>query len=133
MKKEYLLEAQRLARAGILYAPASFLTASLEQLEEMCNGCGAADSWFRPPKRIYGTLIVYACIIHDWMYGKGTTIEDKQESDRSFLNNMCRLIKRDGNKWYKPTWLQYIRAKEYYKAVDLFGGSAFWSGKLQSV
>jgi len=54
-----LLKAQELAQQGVLYAPASFLLATHEQLRSNCNGCGAADSWFRPPKRIYGTLIVH--------------------------------------------------------------------------
>lgn len=124
-----LLEAQRLAQMGVLYAPASFLTATEAELLEVCNGCGAAGSWFRPPKRIYGTLIVYACHIHDWMYNFGRSIEDKNEADRTMLNNTCRLIERDRSKWYKPTWLQYVRAKEYYFAVKNFGGSAFWAGK----
>lgn len=124
-----LLEAQRLARNGILYAPASFLNAPKSQLVSTCNGCGAANSWFRPPSRIYGTLIIYACIIHDWMYAFGRTIEDKEEADRVFLNNMLRLINRDKKKWYKPTILQRRRALKYYMAVKCFGGEAFWVGK----
>lgn len=124
-----LLESQRLARLGVIYAPASFLVATPQQLLEVCNGCGAAGSWFRPPKRIYGTLIVFACHIHDWQYHYGSTIEDKEESDRTMLNNMCRLIERDRKKWYKPTWMQHRRAYKYYWAVDKFGGPAFWAGK----
>ena len=129
MDKKHLLEAQRLARADILSAPASFLMATEDRLQEICNGCGAADSWFRPPERIYGTLIVYACIIHDRMYEEGRTIEDKEEADSTFLNNMIRLIERDRSKWYKPTALQLRRAKTYFKGVDYFGGPAFWAGK----
>ena len=129
MKNSNLLAAQALAIQGIIYAPASFLLATPEQLEEMCNGCGAADSWFRPPEKMYGTNIVAACIVHDWMYGKGCTIEDKEEADRIFFNNMIRLIERDRVKWYKPTHLQHRRAYKYYKTVDLFGGPAFWAGK----
>lgn len=124
-----LLEAQRLARVGALYAPASFKNATLDQLLDVCNGCGAAGSWFRPPKRMYGTLIVYACIIHDWQYGFGTTHEDREEADRIFHNNMNRLITRDSVKWYKPTRLQRIRAYTYYVAVKRHGGEAFWAGK----
>ena len=126
-----LLKAQELARAGVLYAPASFLTATEQQLLEVCNGCGAAGSWFRPPKRIYGTLIVYACHIHDWMYDSGSTNEDRDEADRTMCNNMMRLIDRDADKWHKPTFLQRRRALKYYWAVHNFGGSAFWAGKNQ--
>ena len=124
-----LLWAQSLACGGELYAPASFKAATAHGLINTCNGCGAADSWFRPPEKIYGTPIVYACIIHDWMYGNGCSVEDKDEADRVFLNNMNRLITRDAKKWYKPTFLQRRRAKKYYLAVKYFGNEAFWAGK----
>ena len=126
---EELLSAQELAISGVLFAPASFKAATTEQLIEHCNGCGADGSWFRPPKRMYGTLIVQACIIHDWQYSFGVVQEDKQEADRIFLNNMHRLISRDSDKWYKPTFLQRRRALKYYRAVDLCGGEAYWTGK----
>ncbi len=130
-KRDEITETQRLAQAGILYAPAAFLNASVDELLSICNGCGADDSWFRPPKRIYGTLIVYACIIHDFMYEKGFYIEDKNEADRVFCNNMNRLITIDSVKWYKPTFLQRRRALKYYYAVKQFGGEAFWAGKTK--
>jgi hypothetical protein len=126
---ESLLKAQELARAGVLSAPASFKNATEDQLLDVCNGCGASGSWFRPPKRMYGTLIVYACHIHDWMYNFGKVIEDKEEADRTMLNNTFRLIDRDSHKWYKPTFLQRRRALKYYEAVKYRGGLAFWSGK----
>ena len=125
-----LLAAQQLAIAGVLFAPVSFKNASKEDLLKYCNGCGADKSWFRPPKRIYGTLIVYACIIHDWQYSFGITNEDKEEADRIFKHNMLRLITRDSHKWYKPTKLQRIRANTYYVAVKRYGGEAFWAGKV---
>ncbi len=124
-----LLQAQFLALDGVLSAPDEFKTASLAKLKEFCNGCGAQDSWFRPPKRIYGTLIIYACIIHDWEYSFGLLIEDKWRADRTFHNNINRLITKDSHKWYKPTRLQRIRAKVYYEAVVQGGGEAFWCGK----
>ena len=127
--KKTLLDSQALVLGGVLYSPSSFLIASVSQLERDCNGCGAAGSWLRPPSKIYGTLIVYACIIHDWQYSKGCTIEDKDEADRVFLNNMIRLINRDSKKWYKPSFLQRRRALKYYYAVKCLGGDAFWAGK----
>lgn len=130
-RRKDIAKAQELARSGVLFAPAAFLNASVDELLEICNGCGAADSWFRPPKRIYGTLIVYACIIHDFMYEKGFAIEDKDEADRVFCNNMNRLITIDSVKWYKPTFLQRRRALKYYYAVRQFGGEAFWAGKTK--
>jgi len=125
-----LMESQRLARAGQLFAPASFKSAPMSQLKDICNGCGAANAKFDfVPDRVYGTYIGYSCNIHDWMYNEGRSIEDKEEADRVFLNNLYRLIERDKHKWYKPTWLQRRRALKYYKAVKYFGGSAFWAGK----
>ena len=126
---EKLLKAQNLARAGIIFAPVSFLLATEQQLIEVCNGCGAADSWFRPPETIYLTDVSSTCIVHDWMYNFGHTIEDKDEADRSFLNNLLRLINLDSGKWYKPTTLQRARALLYYQSVKTFGGPAFWNGK----
>lgn len=126
---EKLLEAQKLARAGIIFAPASFLLSTAQELINTCNGCGAADSWFRPPETIYGTWIGAACVVHDWMYNFGHSNEDKDEADRTFKHNMLRLIQRDAHLWYKPTFLQRHRALKYYLAVVEFGGPAFWAGK----
>lgn len=130
MVKPELDRAIALACAGVLYAPASMLTHNTSVLATICNGCGAANAKFDfIPDRIYGTSIAEACHIHDYMYYEGRTIEDKEEADRVFLNNMFRLIERDKHKWYKPTALQRRRALKYYEAVVYFGGSAFWAGK----
>ena len=126
---EKLLKAHELAHAGIIFAPASFLVANKQQLIDTCNGCGAADSWFRPPAYIWGTWIGAACVVHDWMYSYGATNEDKEEADRVFKHNMQRLIQRDAHYWYKPTKLQHARSLLYYASVVNFGGSAFWKGK----
>lgn len=113
----------------ILYAPQSFIDTDLNNLVLVCNGCGAADSWFRPPSKIYGTQVVYAFHIHDWMYHEGRTIEDKDTADRVMLNNLYRLIELDSTKWYKPTFLQRRRALKYYWGVKYGGGPAYWKGK----
>lgn len=130
-KARYRLNrALNFARANVLYAPAAMLNTPIETLCTICNGCGAANAKFDfIPDRIYGTSIAEACHIHDFMYHVGRSIEDKQEADRVFLNNLIRLIERDKNKWYKPTMLQRRRALKYYEAVEAFGGAAFWAGK----
>ena len=127
MKKE-IFEAQKLAIVGVLYAQASFKNSPLDRLADICNGCGAAGSWFRPPAKIWGTSIIEACIIHDYDYYAGVTYEDKEEADRVFLNNMLRLIDKR-TRWYKPTKFQRWRAKRYYQAVKYYGGAAFWGNK----
>lgn len=124
-----IVKARKLVLRGKLYAPRGFLNGPANDLTEICNGCGAADSWFRPPAKMYGTNMVYAFHIHDLMYHEGVTIEDKDKADRVMLNNLYRLIKLDGDKWYKPSFLQRRRALKYYWGVKYGGGPAYWEGK----
>ncbi len=124
------VQVQDLARVGGVFAPAAFLTATVDELDGICNGCGAAGAKFDfIPDKIYGTDISAACHIHDFMYHYGRSVEDKEEADRIFLNNLIRIIEKDKHKWYKPTALQRRRALKYYEAVTYFGGAAFWAGK----
>ena len=128
--RHVVINSQKLAVAGVISAPVGFLTSTVDYLVDVTNGCGAAGSWFRPPARIYGTLISHACNVHDYQYHHGRTIEDKHEADREFHNNLLRLIDRDcKKKWYKPRWLMRKRARLYYLAVKECGGPAFFSGK----
>ena len=124
-----IMTAQELARSGVLFAPASFLNATPDELFDVCNSCGAKDSWFRPPASLFGVKLGYACNIHDWMYEFGFTDEDKKEADRVFKINGQRMITRQGKAWYKPTLLLRIVGIGYYKATDWFGGEAYWKGK----
>ena len=131
--KQRILQARDLARTGYLSAPASFRNGNPELLFKVCNGCGAANAKFNfVPDTIYGTYIGYACMIHDWQYDQGRTIEDKESADRIFLNNMLRIINHE-NDWYKPTTLMRCRAKEYYIAVKYYGGPSFWVNKEMRV
>lgn len=111
-----------------LYEPLSYTKASCKQKEAVCNGCGAANSKFDfVPDRIYRLKITEACNRHDWMYHVGEVLEDKEEADRVFLNNMLRLIEAQSNNFMKP--LRRRRALKYYEAVVTFGGPAYWAGK----
>lgn len=114
-----------------LYSPQSYKDAPEGLKELICNGCGSAQAKFDfIPDSIYGLLIKEACQIHDWMYHIGITLEDKQEADRVFLNNLLRLIEAQKgafNKVLKP--LRRRRALKYYEAVNAFGGPAYWSNK----
>jgi len=83
------------------------------------------------PETIWLLDISEACNIHDWMYIAGSTIADKDEADRVFLNNMLRLIEAAGG-WRLVQRLRRNRAWIYYQAVGRFGGPAFWSGKNPS-
>lgn len=110
-----------------LYKPTSYTSASKEEKRDICNGCGAANAKFDfVPDNIYGLSITEACQIHDWMYYKGTTNEDKIEADRIFLHNMLRIIEHHGG--FLKCLLRR-RAYKYYLAVKHFGSTAYWDGK----
>lgn len=118
---------------GWLYAPKEFTEASSHELEKICNGCGAANTKFDfVPNTMYGLCVCSVCYIHDFMYWKGKTIDDKEEADRIMLNNFLRLIERENGwrRFFKPAMRR--RALKYYEAVNAFGGPAFWEGKNES-
>ena len=112
-----------------LSCPQSYLEADQDLLDVVCNGCGSAQAKFDfVPDTIYGLSISPACHIHDWMYYEGKTIDDKEEADRVFLNNMLRIINnQSANKLI--CFLRRRRAVVYYEMVCNLGGPAFWHGK----
>lgn len=112
-----------------LYAPELYITASPEVRAQVVNGCGPGG-WKVDiiPDTIWGLDISAACNIHDWMYTVGADLAAKDEADRVFLNNVLRLVEAVGGCWLLRK-LRRIRAKEYYEAVHVFGGPAFWAGK----
>lgn len=114
---------------AILYAPDSFILATPAVRAKVVNGCGT-KGWKGKlvPETIYGLTVTAACNIHDWMYNAGSTIEEKDEADRTFLNNLLRLIDAAGG----PAWLRWLRrhrARIYFDAVHLYGGPAYWDTK----
>ena len=115
-----------------LYAPESFWVASQEERDVICNGCGASDAKFDfVPDTVYGLDISMACHIHDWMYYHAeATDEAKQEADRVLSNNLFRLVENKGGCLKR---LRRRRIWKYYKAVQVFGGSAFWDGKNKGI
>lgn len=110
----------------VLFAPEAYQRLSPSQKEKICNGCGSKGG-LNVPDTMYGLDMSEPCQIHDFMYHVGKTNADKEEADRTFLNNMNRVIEARSWRFLKP--LRYARAKEYYIAVKYFGGSAFWKGK----
>lgn len=110
-----------------LYAPETFWKSGYVN-----RGCGPGPTGDKfVPDRIWGVDVGICCAIHDWMYLIGESITDKAVADRTLLNNMLRLISDHGG----PAWKQKIRrwlAWQYFKAVDRFGGPAFWNAKNKS-
>jgi hypothetical protein len=98
------------------------------------NGCGT-DGWSAKliPNTIYGLDIKECCKYHDFLYSAtNKSFALKQQADRIFLNNLIRKINAD-TKWWRNNFfikkLMRSRAYKYYKAVDMFGASAYWDGK----
>jgi hypothetical protein len=111
-----------------LYAPGGYWALSPVIKDKLCNGCGAKGFGWAIPDTIYGLRITEACNIHDYMYNIGKTDEDKKIADRTFLNNLLRIIETCSHNWI-IRWLRGRRANAYYLAVKTFGGPAFWGDK----
>lgn len=112
-----------------IYAPRAYRDAPASERSQHCNGCGPKSAFVDiVPDSIWGLDVSEACNIHDWMYAHGRTIEDKREADRTFLNNMLRMIENAGG-WSLLRLLRRRRALKYFWAVDVFGGPAFWDSK----
>ena len=112
-----------------LFAPPSYWALTPRQRADICNGCGTKGIVGHIiPDSLYGLSIKEACNIHDYMYRTGSTIEDKWEADRVFLNNMLRLVDDGSDNWF-TRWVRSRAAVKYYYAVRDCGGPAFWQGK----
>ena len=125
------LKTQKLVRAGVLEASKAFQNASAEDLNRICNGCGAKGAWFDfVPDKIWGADISAACHIHDFDYEYGKTKEAKKKADDRMLVNTKKLVSINHEKnTYKPEFLMNTRANLYYWSVKYFGKRAFWRGK----
>lgn len=110
----------------VLFAPKEYRKLCKEAKSEICNGCGAKGG-ISFPSTFYGLDMSESCNIHDFMYYQGTTNQDKEQSDRVFLNNMLRIIEARSVWFLKP--FRRNRARVYYLAVKHFGGPAFWADK----
>ena len=114
-----------------LYAPIPYGTLSASARAELVNGCGSSAARFDfVPDNILGLDIYEACCIHDYMYTMGSSLADKEEADRVFLNNLLRLIEAETSSIGKLLKMpRRRRALVYYEYVTAFGGPAFWAGK----
>lgn len=90
------------------------------------NGCGSGWSkWLVPDSFLLWDFTI-PCAIHDEMYFLGKTIEDKDEADRVFLNNMLR--EAESKCWFIRKFSRKS-AYVYYEAVVKYGGPAYWADK----
>lgn len=109
-----------------LYIPNTYINASLEMKESVCNGCGAKGG-IKVPNRFFGLCVKEACNIHDWMFFEGKTQADFIFSNSMFLVNLVVLIVNNSNSLTKVIRLFF--AFNYFLAVTLKGQEIFWKGK----
>jgi len=109
-----------------LYAPKTYWNATEEQLENICNGCGAKDG-IKVPNTMWGLNIKPCCQIHDWMFAEGKTYADFLFANAIFIMNLTITIVSFGNKWLAP--IRLARATKYFLAVQTLGQDAFWIDK----
>lgn len=114
-----------------LFAPSGYWSLTKWERYKICNQAGPKGYGWLVPDTIWGLDIGDAADIHDYMYHFGKTIDDKNEADRVFLNNMIRIILNE-TRYKVLQWLRLKRAQKYFNAVCLFGGPSFWSGKNKS-
>ena len=124
-----LTKSLELAQSGVLYAPASFLMASIRDLEDVCNGCGAANAKFDfVPDKVYGLTMTPVCHIHDLDYELGDTAIEKERADYRFLVNGFAYINHKSGVF--KAFLRRRRWLKYYEAVLLCGDDAFFNDAL---
>lgn len=101
---------------------------SPEEKAKICNGAGAAGQWISSiiPNTMWGLDCTEAFNIHDYDYGVGVSLADKDRADRNLMDNLLTLINHRGG-WLKL--LRHRRALKYYEAVNQFGDEAFFQGK----
>jgi hypothetical protein len=120
----------------MLWAPEEFWQLSEAERAEFRCGPGRGileklipDVWWVGFPIVRPLCVTPACAIHDHMYGTGpNTIGWKGVADRSFMNNLIRLVENAGG----PRAIvcrRLDRCNLYYKFVRDFGGPAFWAGR----
>lgn len=121
--------AQKADQTLKLFAPKSYWSAPPDVVDAVTGGCGPGGfgDWLIPDT-VWGLSVKPACRIHDWMYHVGADILDKEEADRTFANNMIRII-RAKTRLKILRLLRFRRARTYYWFVKEFGGPAFWDQK----
>jgi hypothetical protein len=119
---------QQLYKGYYLSAPNSFWAATIEDREEIINGCGPRGvlDWLIPDK-IFGLPIRPACEIHDWCFAVWDDRAGFTLSNKLFRNNMQRIIwtwfTKTKQGFFKRLVLRsrMIAAFVYYSAVNNLG------------
>ena len=123
-----MIEKRKYYKNKTLDAPDTYWELSIEERNEISNGCGPSGwKYDLVPDTMYGKDVSNACHIHDYMYHIGKVIEDKDIADDIFYKNLLIIV--DG-KWYNPlVYLRQVRAKTYHKSVSMAGKEHFLKNK----
>jgi len=113
----------------MLYAPKAYWVATPEELQKVCNGCGAKGN-IKVPDKLFGLPITEACNIHDYMFEFGKTHGDFIFANAIFLLNMVMLI-TENSSWYSKL-LRLGSAVQYFTFVMIYGETFFWVNKLRN-
>lgn len=116
-----------------LYAPQAYWRMEPCVVDGITGGCGPGKFGDKfVPDTLWGLSVKPACRIHDFMYGLGGGVEEKNLADVTFLTNMMLIIK-EKSKTGLTRWLRMWRAMTYYNAVADFGLDAFTKREVSDV
>jgi len=109
-----------------------------KRIIEYINGCGAATGLFTnvAPSQIDGICILAACIIHDFRYYKGQTLQDKIRADIEFLLNIQQIIINDPSFYKIDNDRRQLRLDEaliFFRFVHEYGLKSFVEKKNTNI
>ncbi|MBK25397.1 MAG: hypothetical protein CME70_15490 [Halobacteriovorax sp.] len=103
-----------------LLAPKDFWTTSETEKKKILNECGGdVVTAALVPNNILGKDVSVACDIHDFMYLKGKTSQDKVVADNTFAKNLKALTDQTQNPILRK--LRGLIGRIYYLAASIFG------------
>ena len=114
-----------------LYIPNSYLMASNEERNRVCNGCGAKDG-AKVPDSILFVSILLACKIHDWMFEFGKTMGDYWFANLIFFWNMFVLVVNGSANKAMILIRMPIVIVYFLGVMTRFGISAYWVNKNEN-
>jgi len=115
--------------SGIKIPPA-MLKCTEDELLDICNGCGAKDSWITEfiPNIVDDVNIRPCCNKHDFLYFVGKTKEEYLTANRTLLNDLIQVCDKyvvDNDLSYKESVALHDRVKVYFEFVDRYGHHYF--------
>ena len=113
---------EKLQKKGIYYAPEGYWKLSKEDKKKIkLNKCGGDKiTATLVPDYILGVDISEVCNVHDYMYLKGETAEDKKRAEKIFYDNLQVAVnEKKGNGFVR--FLRRGIASIYAKLASLLG------------